>query len=427
MPLALDIWSFSPFEPDEMANPDGPGKVVDLHTARNTFLNFGMQGWPKHWNPEDLRWNWEMDQGSELIANITLSAREGETGCWRLRVSYDPAWGRYRYQVTIDARKMDPDGFEGFNLMAAGALTCRPEERRWSHSIWENLDGKLRRIVHSNALFACTDFGSLRDKRGPWLHNRLAYPQAWVGYAAHPSFNPVCLIHKTTVPLTINTCGLLFDEHIVWTDAGQDHLGEDGYFHYHMDLEFVNLSPVLAKQLLDQAADPIRPKKWWNERAALPLYMDVENSFETAVNPWLPEECPIFEVGFDAESPIAWCDDMAHSGKHSIRLRQVETGRLQLFPGGAVCRVRPHARYRLSAWMKTQAVDGQALVELAGYAYTYDNISHKAASPALCGDTDWTRLEVELDSGDQAYLMPYLVLVGAGTAWFDDVAFTYIS
>ena len=39
----LDIWAFSPFEPDEMANPEPPGKVVDLHTVHNTFLNFGMQ------------------------------------------------------------------------------------------------------------------------------------------------------------------------------------------------------------------------------------------------------------------------------------------------------------------------------------------------------------------------------------------------
>jgi len=31
---------------------------------------------------------------------------------------------------------------------------------------------------------------------------------------------------------------------------------------------------------------------------------------------------------------------------------------------------------------------------------------------------------VELDSGDEAYLMPKLVLYGPGVAWFDDVELT---
>jgi hypothetical protein len=68
--------------------------------------------------------------------------------------------------MTLDARKLDPDGFEGFNLMTAGALEDRQEKRRWTHSVWENADGELRRIVHSNALFQCTDYGGMRDGGG---------------------------------------------------------------------------------------------------------------------------------------------------------------------------------------------------------------------------------------------------------------------
>ena len=420
-PLFLDIWSFSPFEPNEISNPEPPGKVVDLHTVHNTFLNFGMQGWPKHWKPADLRWEWEKSRGTELVANIKLSAKEGESACWRLRVSYDPAWGRYRYQITIDARKMDPDGFEGFNLMTAGALEDRPEKRRWTHSVWENPDGKLRRIVHSNTLFQCTDFGGMRDGGGPWRGRNLPYPKAWMAYAAYPTFNPAVLIHRTTIPLQAATCSQLFDEHIVWSRAGQDNLCEDGYFHYHMDLEFVNLSATLAKELLEQATDPVRPKKWWNETVALPFHMDIENSFETNVDPWQPEECPILEMPRDDKSAVCWCDDTAHSGTHSIRLSKKEMGRLQIFPTGAVCKVNSKTKYRLSAWVKTEQVIGAAKIELAGYAYTYNNISHKAASCELRNSSDWTRLEVELDSGEQAYIMPYMVLEGTGTAWFDDV------
>ena len=40
----------------------------------------------------------------------------------------------------------------------------------------------------------------------------------------------------------------------------------------------------------------------------------------------------------------------------------------------------------------------------------------------LCpGSGGWTRVEAELDSGDEAYVMPRFVLYGNGTAWFDDV------
>ena len=77
MPLALDIWSFSPFEPDEMANVEPPGKVVDLHTVHNTVVNFGTQTWPRHWLAQGdveqhLKWTWLKKSGPELVARISV-------------------------------------------------------------------------------------------------------------------------------------------------------------------------------------------------------------------------------------------------------------------------------------------------------------------------------------------------------------------
>lgn len=425
-PMWFDIWSFSPFEPDEMANVEPPVNVVDLHTVHNTYINLGMQTWPPHWHKQGdfenrVKLDWLKKSGEELVARITAEFADGESGEWLVRVSYDPAWGRYRYTWEIDVRKYGADSMEAFNLMTAGALAERPEKRRWTHSLWENTDGELRRIVHSNALFQCTDYGNSQDPGGPWRSRNLPYPRAWMAYAAHPSFNPAILIHTTNVPLLGMTCDQLFDEHIVWNRAGQDNLGEDGYFHFHMNLEFVSLPPTQASELLGQAADPVRPKKWKNEKVALPFRLDVANSFEMAVDPWLPEECPIFQVPLAVDGPVAWVDETAYSGSHSLRLRQKEAGRLHAFPTGAVCRVLPHARYRLSAWVKTHEIANNAKLELAGYAYSYDNISHQAESSRLSGDVDWTHLDVELESDGQAYLMPYLVLEGPGTAWFDDV------
>ena len=78
MPLALDIWSFSPFEPDEMANVKPPGKVVDLHTMHNTVVNFGVAGWSRHWllqgDPlEMVKWTWLKKSGRELVARISVA------------------------------------------------------------------------------------------------------------------------------------------------------------------------------------------------------------------------------------------------------------------------------------------------------------------------------------------------------------------
>ena len=89
-------------------------------------------------------------------------------------------------------------------MMTAGACVDRPEKLRWTHSVWENADGELRRIVHSVALLGGTDYTSGRknnDFNGPWRWRNVSYPRAWVGYAAHKSFNPFVLIHRTNVPL----------------------------------------------------------------------------------------------------------------------------------------------------------------------------------------------------------------------------------
>jgi len=423
MPSALDIWSFSPFEPPEMANLEEPGQVVDLHTVHNTYLNLGLQGWPEEWlegasDPQSLlNWQWRQKEGPAVEALVSGEFPQGERCQWRVTVRYDPAWARYRYAIDINARRRSADGLEALNMMLAGALMAREEGRRWTHSIWQAPDGQLRRLVHSNALFQCTDYGD-----PSWRTRNAPFRGAWVGYAAHESFNPAVLIHGNNVPIILATCSQLFDEHVIWGTAGLDNLRDDGYFHFAMQTEFVNLPPQLARELLEQAVDPVQPRAWWNSCHALPFHMDTVNSFEETVDPWEPETCPILQVPDAPGSSILRATDEAHSGTHSIRLRvSTQNGRELLEPRGAVCNVKTHTRYRLSGWVKTRAVERFARLELYSYEYTYPNVINTAASQDLAGDQDWTRVEVELDSGDQAYLMPRMMLHGPGEAWFDDL------
>ena len=422
-PTFCDIWSFSPFEPPEMVNVEPAGKVVDLYTVHNTIVNLALHGWPRHWvagrHPLEkcLKWRWTQKSGRTLEVQASAAFADGERIQWVFGVRYDPAWRRYRYTFDIDAWKRDPDGMEPLNMMLVGALTARAENRRWTHSLWEDLDGNLRREVHSNALFHCTDYADSQ-----WRTRNVPCRGAWVAYAAHKSFNPAMLIHQANVPIRLATCSQLFDEHIIWNTAGQENLDQDGYFHFQMKTEFVNLNPEMAKTFLNKAVDPVKPKRWRHEMVALPFHMDTVNSFERPVDPWQPETCPILGVAKDPSAPIQWVSDAAHTGRRSIRMEaQACNERQVLFPTGAVCNVRPHQRYRLCGWVKTKGVDRFARLELASYEYTYTNVIDQACSPGVSGTRDWTRVDVELDSGDEVYLMPRLVLYGPGTAWFDDL------
>jgi hypothetical protein len=415
--LAFDIWQLSPFEAPIMANSEAPGAVYDLHTAHNTVLNLPVSRCGDLTEgvasiAECLTLTWVQESGTELRFRIDGAFLKGQRICYDLRFCYDATQARYRFFIDAEMWKESPHGGEPINMMLAGALTERGEDRRWSHSIWADPQDRLKRIVHSNALFQATDYAS-----ASWRSKNAPTQGAWIAYASHPVFNPAMLVHESNVPVFFATCSQLFDEHLVWQQAGLDELDE-GFFHFVMRTEFVNLPATLAAEFLAEAADPPKPARWQNLAIALPFYMDIENDLEMPVDPWLPEDCTLFVL----EDPRQWATDAAHSGTHSIRLTGATFHTWQrLFPVGAVCRVQPHSRYRFSAWVKTAGVERFARLEMGSYEYTYHNVIDKTRSAHLSDDCDWTLLQVELDTEEEVYVMPFLALYGRGSAWFDDV------
>ena len=126
-----DIWSFSPFEPDEMANKTRTSRVIDVHTVHNTFVNLGFQGWPASAGGQSwMNWDWRKSSGSELEALASLEGPDGEWGHWLFNVRYDETWGRYRYTWDVEVRTVGREGMELFNMMLAGALANVPGGRR---------------------------------------------------------------------------------------------------------------------------------------------------------------------------------------------------------------------------------------------------------------------------------------------------------
>lgn len=187
-----------------------------------------------------------------------------------------------------------------------------------------------------------------------------------------------------------------------------------------MTMTIVNLPACLADELLAQAADPVAFPPSRAQSVALPFHMDVVNSFEEAVDIWQPETCPIFVMKLADDASPAWAEGVAHSGSRSIRISGTG-GRQEFYPDGAPCMVEPHRRYRLEGWIRTRGVERFARLELESFEYTQSNVIERALSAPVCGESEWTRVDVVLDSGDEAYVLPRLVLYGPGTAWFDDL------
>jgi alpha-N-arabinofuranosidase len=82
--------------------------------------------------------------------------------------------------------------------------------------------------------------------------------------------------------------------------------------------------------------------------------------------------------------------------------------------------VEPYARYRLSGWIKTEDVKGArgALLNLHGV--------DGAATAAVTGTKDWTRVQVEFESDQRDAVQVNCLLGGwgqsTGKAWYDDIA-----
>jgi len=424
---ALDLWSFSPFEPDVYANAEMHPYVWDLHTCRNSWVNL-----PYHLAEDLLEGVADPSAcmelsvaatGPELRFLIRGRFQEGQRLEYEIALRYAPEWGRYRCFVSADAWKLSQAGFEPINFMMCGALRGRSKSR-WSHSVYEDMHGQLRRLVHSNALFFATDYAC---PIGTWRSKGVPLTKAWVAYALNEDCNPAMLVHECNVPMYVATCSQLFDEHLIWRPAALEQL-DGNYFHFRMHTEFVNLGRDLAATLLEGAADPPAPERWRIRRTALPFHLEQVNDFETPVDVWQEEDCPIFAVEDDPAAPVQWADDEAYSGSRSLRLKgKVWHGWTEIHPCGAVCEVELGARYRLSGWLKTTGVERFARLELASIEYTYANKIDIAHSAKVSGDSDWTHVSVTFDNHEGAYVQPMLQLYGLGTAWFDDLMLEKVS
>ena len=142
-----------------------------------------------------------------------------------------------------------------------------------------------------------------------------------------------------------------------------------------------------------------------------------------------PVPNPSFEVA-DGLFPRGWHQerwggegtsayaDVGHTGNHSVQLAS-DTG--ADISWSTTVPVVPFARYRLTGWIRTEDV------KVAGGRGALINLHNlqPAATKAVTGSADWTRVETEFDAADNSSVQINCLLGGwglaTGKAWFDDL------
>jgi alpha-N-arabinofuranosidase len=138
---------------------------------------------------------------------------------------------------------------------------------------------------------------------------------------------------------------------------------------------------------------------------------------------WVMEPRP--QAGATPGGRVA--SDTSHTGERSLVVAEARVAWTNK------TLVRPYASYRLSGWIKTDAVpvgdDWGARFELRG------GVTVTSPAQRITATTDWTRVDISFDTGGQDSFILAATLggprgrrasgepaVASGTAWFDDVA-----
>jgi len=115
---------------------------------------------------------------------------------------------------------------------------------------------------------------------------------------------------------------------------------------------------------------------------------------------------------------LAWAD-VGRTGTRSVRVASDQGADLSW---GAVVRVRPFSRYRLTGWIRTENL---AATTGEGALFNLHGIDGARSEP-LTGTNDWTEVAFEFDTGANDAVQVNCLFGGwgyaTGTAWYDDLS-----
>lgn len=133
------------------------------------------------------------------------------------------------------------------------------------------------------------------------------------------------------------------------------------------------------------------------------------------------------DAGWTLPSVYTVVDDVAHSGKRSLRVVNPDAGRYLLASRSVP--LKPGMRYRFSAWVRTQGVQGNDTGATICMEWGSEKGYIGGSYPGgIKGDRDWQRVEAVTqplpEEATGLAVTLYLRKGMTGTAWFDDISVT---
>ncbi len=408
--LTCDWWAVTP---DELLleHPTLPAHY-DMATRLNQH---GMIHWRAggETRPETITVSWQVeDSGVTLTVDgvYTLGGHTRHT----FRAWYDAAAGRYRYQMSADLHLIWQTGMEFVNYYPARMLHSHPTQRRYTHTVWRGEDGRWHSFPHNSAIMSGHKMG---------YQKYLPAEGGEFGMVTDPHCNPFCRVIDASRPLVLATCDQWWDEHLIIPMPSMEER-QDGLFHTWATVEWFTRTPDEAAAILAEAEE--MPTVPLDARRLQRVPFHVGRVCDFAEDADLSD--PAVSMGWmvDMYPAARLATDITFQGRRTLAL--ATTGTVQsLMPNGANMQVGPGGAGRLTAWVNTEHLQGDAWIELRSYRFRHDIIERSYASRHLTAGQGWTQLVIEGVTADSPYLHPFLWVEGKGEAAFADVLFEDVS
>jgi hypothetical protein len=249
-----------------------------------------------------------------------------------------------------------------------------------------------------------------------------------IGFGANPEFNPMLTVLEATPAMELHTCSMWRDEHFIVMPGGLENR-EKGFYHTSARVRLENLPEPEMRRIMAEA-EPVSITEGERDRYACPGFtIGQVSDFEESAPLDVPGHHSFWGHGDEEFPHVSWVDGKGHGGNRCLGViaRATTKTEVRAFPVGAFPQPGPRARCRLTAWVDTTGLRGEAWIALARIEYHATNVTNRALSPRLPGGKEWCELSVEFDTGDQELLLPELWVQGDGRGCFDDVLMEILS
>jgi len=410
--FVADIVRFGPDEDAIGPVPEVP-RVYDMVSYFNMHAMLRWAGPDGAYLPDKVEQHWTPRDDGGLQFEMLGTHDNGDHTRHTFDIGWDDAQQKYRYEFGADFWYREHRPMEFLNFYPRGACHSQASGRRYTHTVWKGLDGTWSSFPH-NGVYTCMIVGPCRVKY-------LSRDQGQIGFGADADFNPMLTVLEATPAMELHTCSMWRDEHFVVMPGGLENR-EGGFYHTSARVRLENLPRAEMQSIMD-SAEPVLITETEREQFSYPGFTIGEVSdFEESAPVDVPGYHSFWEYG--REFPhVTWVEGKGHSGKRCLGVTGSSTGRIEVNarPVGAFPQPGMGKTCRLTAWVDTTDLRGEAWIALARIEYHATNVTNRAASARSPGGGTWCELTVEFDTGDQDLLLPELWVQGDGTACFDDV------